>query len=180
VRFEDVIDRIAGSSLNDWWTISCWGAFSGPSYRDRLAFYEVYEGDKNTLHVESQPNVGVYKPDISITIAWGLHSNNDFKEAWANQFPDPQASSSFLDVFYNNALIFRNTYVMVDGGRANLPLPRVERDKEGNRTAALTVPRREHDLIRLVDSLTHKSDFDRYFRQAGLTIINEEWPHGLF
>ena len=66
-----------------------------------------------------------------------------------------------MDVFYNNAMVFRDVYVTVDGGRAKLPLPKRVFDKAKDKVIALEVPRAHHDFMRLVDSFQGVSDYKR-------------------
>ena len=114
--------------------------------------------------------VAAYKPDVSITLAWGLELNNNFREEWANKFHDPRASSHYVDIFFNNALVHREIYVIVDGGRAKLPLPNL---KDGE----LQVPRGYHDLVKLLDKIdTYHSQYDGYFERANLKKIEIDWP----
>ncbi len=176
MTFEDVIETIASSEPDEWWSEACWGANSGPSYHYQPEFWDLIDGATNVLKVESHSNVASFKPDVSITMAWGLKCLDDFREEWANKFPDPKASSCFLDIFYNNALIFRDVYVNVDCGRAKLPLPDRKWDEEKKKVTALNVPERRHRLIKLVDSLEYVSRFDYYFQSAGFTIVDEKWP----
>jgi hypothetical protein len=42
---------------------------------------------------------------VSITLAFGLHRCDDFREAWANKFPNPHASSSYPPI--NNGRFLR-------------------------------------------------------------------------
>jgi hypothetical protein len=176
MTFDEVIEGIAVSESNEWWSEPCWGSNSGPSYHYQPEFWELIDGDTNVLKVNSHSNVASFKPDVSITMAWGLECLDNFVEEWANKFPDPSASSRYLDIFYNNALIFRDVYVTVDGGRAKLPLPDRKWDKNEEKIVALNVPRRRYQLIKLVDSLEYVSRFDDYFQRAGFTVVEEPWP----
>jgi hypothetical protein len=176
MTFEEVIETIASSEPDEWWRDACWGANSGPSYHYQPEFWELIDGATNVLKVNSHTNVAAYKLDVSITMAWGLKQLDNFKEEWANKFPDPSASSCFLDVFYNNALIFRDVYVNVDCGRAKLPLPIIKWDDKEQKVVALNVPTRQRRLIKLVDSLEYVSQYDDYFRRAGFTEVDENWP----
>jgi hypothetical protein len=89
---------------------------------------------------------------------------------WANQFPDPHATSSYVDFFYNGALIHRELYVTVDGGRVSLPLP----ERRGER---LVTPIGYARLCRLLVSFeTNANEFDRYIARAGIQVVDEPWP----
>ena len=178
MRLNEVMDKVIGSQRRDWHKITCWGAGSGPSYRNNFTFYETSEGPEGVLHESSHSNVAVYIPDVSITLAFGLDADEEFKGEWVNKFTDSDASSSYVDVFYNNALVFRDLYVTVDGGRAILPLPTQKFDDAKKKVIALEVPQRRHDFIRLVQSLEGSvSDFDNYFEEADFKRINAPWPN---
>jgi hypothetical protein len=92
----------------------------------------------------------------------GYTSHPNFQEEWANNFPDPQASSAFVDFFYNGMLAAREVYVVVDGGRADIPLP--------HRRDDLTISRWQYNFFRVLDGLEKASDFDQYLQQAGITV----------
>jgi hypothetical protein len=169
MTLEELLNEITSSEPEDWHTIGCFGSGAGPSYRNKLTFFNVYEGQPNILFSDSHTTVAVYKPNLSITMAWGLECSKEFKEEWATKFPDPSASVDFVDIFYNSALVYRDYYVVVDGGRAYLPMPNYPND--------LSVPRRYSAFIKLIDRLVGRtSDYDRFFNQAGLKIVDSEWP----
>jgi hypothetical protein len=178
MKLTELMETIVNSDRDHWHKITCWGANTGPSYHERLTFFQTWEGQKGVLEAEDHSNVAIYIPDVSVTIAFGLKALDDFREDWANQFPDPHASSSYVDVFYNNALVFRDVYVSVDGGRSKLPLPRRIFDKtDKKKVVALEVQEDHYHFIRLVDSFeggTH--DFDDYFKRAGFKVVKERWP----
>jgi hypothetical protein len=164
----EVLNTISSSRPADWHHIACWGAFSGPSYRDHISFNEVYGGQPNVVTVESHSDVAIYIPDVDISIAWGIECNDNYREPWANQFPDPQASSGFVDVFYRNALVYRDVYVLVDGARTHLPSPR-------GRDGALQVSDKRRRFFKLIDSIERVSEFDRYFQDVNFAVVDVEW-----
>ena len=176
MKLTQLLETVVSSQRTDWHHIACWGAHSGPSYREHFTFYEGYEGDEHVLKADSHGNTAIYIPDASITMAFGLEAVEDFKEQWANSFPDPSASSSFVDLFYQGALVYRDVYVNVDGGRAKLPLPRRIFDKQTKKVTALHIPEAKYQFFKLLDEIEHLSDFDRYFEQAGFQIVQEPWP----
>ena len=163
-----LIDTVIDSAAEDWNLIA-----DAPSFRDHLEFYEVYGGQPNVLHAKAHDRVGVYIPDISITIAWGLEWREDFKADWCKNFPDPKAHGGFLDMFFNNALVYRAVYVWVDG--IFLPLPRHTQDD------TLEVTIRACDLMKVIDRMAraHAKISTRYesdVKRAGFTVVDEEWP----
>jgi hypothetical protein len=50
--------------------------------------------------------------------------NDDFKEKWANRFPDPKAYGFWYDIVLNGDCIKRMLLVAVDGLRAYIPCPK--------------------------------------------------------
>jgi len=172
MNLRELLDIVINSSSQDWHAIGCWGYSSGPSYHDHLSFHEIYKGQPNVLHVESHSNVAVYIPDVSITMAYGLDiGDGRYEQPWVKNFPDENANVHFVDVFFNKALVYRDAYVTVDGGRILLPVPR--RTKNGN----LEVAERACRFVKLLDSMSHNgSEFDFSIKRAGFTVVDEEWP----
>ncbi len=165
---QGLMKTIIASATEDWYLIA-----DEPTYRDHLEFYEVYNGQANVLHCEAHGSVGVYMPNVSITMAWGLQWRDDFEEEWCKQFPDPEAHGCFLNVFFNNAMVFRTAYVWVDG--INLPLPRRTKDD------GLEVTKNACALIKIIDALGKalRPDYSPYesdVKRAGFTMVDERWP----
>jgi hypothetical protein len=161
MRLDELMERIIMSEPSDWHTAG------RPTYRDKLD--EVGGGDgQHWIEIDSHNRVAAFIPDVSITMAWGLTIVDDFHEPWANLFPDPSASSHHVDVFFNGALVYRASYVAVDGSRCYLPLPLARHDGR--------VPLRYRAFIALLDRLSHTSDFRGYFERAGLQSADVSWP----
>lgn len=173
MKLNELLNIILESAPEQWNIISCWGYGSGPSYKDHLEFYEAYNGQDNVLNVNSHSNICVFKDDIDITMAYGLVSNEDFKAEWANQFTDPSAYSNFIDIFYRGSLVFRETYLVVDGGRCELPIPSYGENGQ------LIVSKDYYNFIKLFEMIANGSsndnNFKRYFNETGIEIIDEEW-----
>ena len=161
MRLEGLLALITDSDPEEWSQIS-----EGPTYRDYLL--EVSSSNHRWTEINSHHTVMVYKPDIAIGIAFGMTWKEDFKEVWANKFPDSRADGRFVDVFYNGMLVHRDFYVTVDGARAKLPLPKTRED--------LVVNEQYYRLIGLLNSLSGVSDYESYFRRAGLEIGEAKWP----
>jgi len=168
VNLIELVSTITTSRSADWNHIVCWGAGSGPSYRDRMDFYDMYEGAQHVIVTTSHTDVCSYMPDLSISLAFGLKWMDSFKEPWVDQFPDSHASASFIDLFYNGTLVFRTEYVTVDGGRSRLPLPR--------RRNNLAIPKTQMDFIYLVDQFGKSSSFHEDCARAGMTVVDVPWP----
>ncbi len=169
MNLTQLLSIVVSSSAKDWNHIVCWGAFSGPSYRDHFSCSQFEEGAPSVVNVESHSDVAVYLPDVAITLAFGLTWKEEFKEPWTEKFPDPLASGSYVDVFYSGSLVYRDVYVTVDGGRTNLPLP-------SGRDRLDDVPRAYAQFVRLLDSFDRVSSFDTDFRRAGMSMVDRPWP----
>lgn len=87
----------------------------------------------------------------------GVHLEN-FREDWANGFPDSRASSQWVNVLYGSTLVDRKIHVHVDGARASLPLP-----------AATTkvVDSYSFAIARICDQT---GTLNEYMRRAGLSM----------
>jgi hypothetical protein len=175
MTLDEYLEVVAHSGPNDWNTITAWGANSGPSYRDQFSPGE-YDGQYQLQHHEHSMRAA-YKPNLGITIAWGLdrtsHRPNEFSEPWHQDFPDSGASAHFVDFFYNGDLVHREVYVDVDGGRANLPLPHRDFDSEtGDRptVTAYWITRWQYEFFKTLDQLERSSDFDSYLQRAGFEV----------
>lgn len=168
------IQTIIQSTENDWYNIPCWGYGSGPSYKDHFEFYNSSNEQENVILLKSHGNRATFKPDIKISIAWGLDHNFDddnrqkITESWATSFPDKSgASVSFVDFFYNDSLVFRKLYGAVDGGRCKLPLP--HRDANGN----FVVSKEYSEVMRILNEIETGVDYDNYLRRSGITLNDD-------
>jgi hypothetical protein len=155
---------VVSSELKDWNHISCWGYGGAPSSREHL----VSPDDDDNPCGRAHSRLSVYIPDISISIAFGLTWMEDFNEEWANCFPDRSACGCYADVFHNGKLVFREPFIIVDGGRTKLPMPPA-RDN-------LNVPNDQAHFIRMLDRFEGFSSFDDYFQRAGLRLTDAPWP----
>lgn len=101
-------------------------------------------------------------PSLRIRVRWddeGVHVR-DFKEVWANKYPDPIANSYWYELSYDGALIERFILVSVDGARAELPLP----DRN-----TLEVDPLIYKVAEIFDEL---NTLEEYMRRSGLSINN--------
>lgn len=114
MKFADLINIFLGSSIQDWHSIA-----HGPLFKDRIA-----DGKTNSYDF-----LAVYEPDISITLAWGLSkfsnpAQNIVTEEWVTRFGGSLKSTlHYVDLFYNNALVFRSSYILVADARYMVPEP---------------------------------------------------------
>lgn len=173
MTLDDLLNVVITGTAEDWHVIGCWGYGTGPSYRYALQNVTRHSpsGPITYVEVTSHAMTATLKRDVDIAIAWGLTSLEDFQEPWAQSFPDPQASSSFVDIFYRGNLVFRETYVSVDGGRVKLPIPEIHDGK-------LLVSGRYVALVRLLNMLepAYEKDFGKYMVRANIAVGNVAWP----
>ncbi|MCG2790708.1 MAG: ATP-binding protein [Actinomycetia bacterium] len=54
----------------------------------------------------------------------GKELNPNFVEEWSRKFPDPNASSLYVELWYNATILKRSVFVLVDGARYMVPLPK--------------------------------------------------------
>lgn len=166
MTLDELLTTCAQSSTDDWNTITCWGARSGPSYLDQFIpseFRGVYRLEHRT-HAQRS----AYRPHLSINIGWGLDPDEewgghkrDLRSDYFDHFDDSGWSMNYCDFFYNGNLVAREGYAVVDGGRAILPLP----NHEG------FVTQWEHDWFRVLDGIgLYVSDYDSYFHRSGLRV----------
>ncbi|WP_330444195.1 hypothetical protein [Flavobacterium sp. C4GT6] len=173
MTLNELIELFITSDKSDWNQISTWGYGSGPSYKNQFEFSEINNNEENVLTHKEHSNVASFKKNLSITIAWGLKSGDEdsvIDRPWATNNPNPSPGiPKYLDFFYNNALVLRVSYCVIDGGRCQLPFP--DYDMEQN----ITVPRKYYEVIKKLNQLTNTSFFDSYFTSSGITINEEEW-----
>lgn len=146
MEIDDIVQRVLSSNSADWIKLPRWPldvTVSEDEWVERASF----------------------RSEASIGLVWGSRIVKDFKEEWANQFPDSSASSFSVFVTWNGAPISDDFLVVVDGGRCYLPPPEA---------ASSNVPRQRYQLAQLLDSLTgHVSEFDSYFERSGLSVTPE-------
>jgi hypothetical protein len=171
VRYDEITQMITSSSPRDWEVIG------PPVYLDRLG--EVRSGDQHWLEVDSQYYLAVFKPDVSLRLAWGLTLERELSfEGWL--FPDPSIRRYAVDAFWQGALVARWTVLNVDGGRCYLPDPdpayvKVDNSLMGHMIVGWTAKASSVALARLLDSLIRSaSEFDSYFQRAGLAEVPDE------
>jgi hypothetical protein len=135
VNLNTIRQKIIESTREEWNKITCWGAGSGPAYRYALSS----ERGEHGIETEAQghANIAVLIDDVDISIAWGYDPDEslrfegngrrfkfDFLPSFSDE--DEDVSRMHADVFYRGALVDRELYVVADGGRHYVPIPRTE------------------------------------------------------
>jgi hypothetical protein len=154
MTLDELRNIIINSTPTDWSRITA----MGPTYRDRFGSW-TGPGDKSGIDHDSHAEVAVYRPDIDLTLAYGMPESQHERSlsfAWSENFPDSEIREiSIADVFWRGSLVDRINYVYVDGARGLLPL------SEGHQ--GLRITQHGFAVARLLDRLSGHSEFDRYF-----------------
>lgn len=159
MRLNELLQIIRESNKEDWNVIES----------NTLLSHVTTDSD-NRVYADYHTNRASYIPDVSIGLAWGLNCNLDFREEWANCHPDPHASSHFLDVFYNGMLVYRVVYVVIDGGRSYMPLPRREIN-ENHETLGWYITSEEYEFFKLFNSIQpFDTQYESYLRRSGIEV----------
>lgn len=145
---------VADSTASEWHRI----LKIGPTYRDRFGACSG-PGDTSGLDHDSHAEVAVYRPDIDLTIAYGMaesQHDRDLKFKWSENFPDSAIREiSLVDFFWRGSLVDRLNYVHIDGARGILPF--------GGGHQGLRITQYELVVARLLSDIGDYREFDRYY-----------------
>jgi hypothetical protein len=144
-------------------------------------FRDTYAGEWH--RVDTRPPLGenahylriVYKPDVALAVEWGSTVNDTFAEDWTERFVAGPASSHLAEITYNGVVVYQQSYVLVDGGRCELPLPK----KHFKEQDILERPEIDHysvttwevGFMRLLNELAGNELFDDYLRRTGFQVV---------
>ena len=172
----DYMNIIAESDKAEWLYTICWGYGSCGCFHDDLS-NETNE-DQTITAVDKHSSYATFSKDLSISLAWGLgRENKELNEPWTQAFPDKAARMYFLDFFYNNALIYRETVVSVDGGRCILPLPKQVFDEASpSKVVAYKTNAKLSKILKLINSLQTTYDYDSYLNRSGFRMEDADYP----
>ncbi len=146
MEIAEILTRVLDSSPDEWIKLAQWPL-------------------DVTTDAEAWVERATFRPDASIGLVWGNPLVEDFKEDWANSFPDPSASSFSVFFTWNGTPVDDDFLVVVDGGRCYLPPPNVGTSE---------VPRSRYQLAGLLERIRgHISDFDSYFERSGLKVTDD-------
>lgn len=120
MRLDELLKTVECSSPEDW---------------HRIPRPTVYNWDCGNKRVDDGPltpylepvnhdYLAVYKPDVDISLAFGANVCKDFQEPWVRGFPDSHASSVVVELRYRGSPVYEEVFVVVDGGRNLLPMPK--------------------------------------------------------
>lgn len=170
------MNTVASSKKTDWLYTVCWGYGSSGCFHDD--FFNESIDDQIVTNVDKHGNYASYAKNLSISLAWGLGTENkELKEPWTQVFSDKNARMYFLDFFYNSALVYRETVVTVDDGRCILPLPKQLLD-ENDQSKVIEYRTNPvlNNILRLVNSFFSRYDYDEYIKLSGIKIADSSYP----
>ncbi len=71
-------------------------------------------------------DIAILNEDLDIKIEYGRIHEKNFIETWANEWPDPKASSYYVDFYYNSTKVDSYVIVCIDGFRGKILLPSMD------------------------------------------------------
>lgn len=167
---------VQSTSPEDWTVITCWGD-GGPV--DLGAISPWTRGTASSgIEINSHGMRASLKKNLDVWIAWGFTWNDDYREDWANSFPDSRASGHLVDFYCNSSIVFRDRYVTVDGSRCKLPMPNPLYHTSGATTtiSGYTISRKRYEFFMLLNNLEGMiNDYQNYVSRSGFSIIEESW-----
>lgn len=129
------------------------------TYRDRFGSWSSPADNTSGIDQDSHSEVAVYRPDIDLTVAYGMPNSqheHKLKFEWSDNFPDSEIREiSIADFFWRGSLVDRVNYVYVDGGRGILPL--------GGGHQGLRITQYGLAVARLLSGVAEYCEFDRYY-----------------
>ena len=164
MNFAELRRTVADSDATEWHRI----LRQGPTYRNRFGSWSSPREGTSGIETDSHLSVAVYKPDIDLTLAYGMPEQMHREELsfeWSKNFADDKIREiSIADVFWRGSLVDRVNYVYVDGARGILPMG------EGN--AGLNITRYEWSVAFLLSEIEGLTEFERYYAQVPFVLTD--------
>lgn len=115
----------------------------------------------------------IAEPDLSL--AWSMEDERDLHlPSLTERFPDKSLSSYKADVMLRGVVVHREMYLVVDGGRAYLPIPRAMLSSLTLGDAEIIaeqVTQWQDAFMRLINELTQLHEYESYRDRAGFVVI---------
>jgi len=160
----DLLGLVAGSSVEDWTILF------RPTFRHRIVATTKPDGSVERLQSDEHLVAFSYRPNLAITMAYGLVEQGAYELPSSNPFAGENARTRYLDVFLEGRLAHRETVVAVDRHRCLLPMPR-------DWNPPIAIPVMQYSLVRLIHDLAGPpTDYDEYFTNAGMKRSDTPWP----
>jgi hypothetical protein len=165
MRLDQFLTLLADSTPEDW------RVFPRPTFRHHFAPVLDDKGEIASVDVDEHRVAMSFVPDVRITAAYGLVADPNYRIDAKHKLSQLNARSEFVDCFFNNILVHRETVVRVARQRCVLPEPL-------DWTAQpIVIPRRKARFARLIHVLAGPlTDFDEYFKDAGMAEGDTSWP----
>ena len=165
MQIRELLATIASSKVADWQTIF------RPTMRHRFTEILDETGKREQLLVDEHRVSFSYRPDVTITMAYGLVDQAAFELPADHPFGRENARSVYLDIFYAGRLVHRETIISIDRHRCLLPLP-------ASWNPPINVPTAQFSLVRLIHALAGPpTDYESYFRESGMVRSDTvAWP----
>lgn len=168
MTLDEIRDVCSMSEPDDWHTIDCWSADSGPAYLNQWI-----DGD-HRFHSRR----AVLRADAAVGLAWGLTTDEKYDPPWLSRhWNNAHTSMQIVDTLYQGMLVDRAHCAIVDSGRSRMPLPAHNPIAEAMHSEGLsdyTITPRQYRLFLLIEELDGGSPegerLDNYLRQAGFRL----------
>ncbi|MBI5302476.1 MAG: hypothetical protein HY868_10085 [Chloroflexi bacterium] len=94
---------------------------------DPLAvFSKLLDVPENWIKVQGDEYIR-HRYQSQFVIKMGRMINDDYREPWAQRFPDPHATSFQVEYWLGATLLKSSLFVTTDGGRFHIPAPRLRK-----------------------------------------------------
>ena len=164
MNLRDLLETVAGSSVQDWTILF------RPTFKHRIVETLKDDGSRDRLQSDEHLVAFSYRPDLAISMAYGLVEQGAYTLPSVNPFAAENARTRYLDIFLEGRLTYRETVVAVDRHRCLLPMPR-------DWNPPIAIPAMQYSLVRLIhDVAGPPTDYDEYFEKAGMKRWEMPWP----
>lgn len=164
MNLRDLLGVVAGSGVADWTILF------RPTYRHRIVETIKPDGSRDRLQSDEHMVAFCYRPNIAVTMAYGLVEQGAYELPRGNPFALENARTRYLDIFLEGRLAHREIVVAVDRQRCLLPMPR-------DWNPPIAIPAMQYSLVRLIHDLAGPpTDYDEYFTNAGMQQSQTPWP----
>lgn len=164
MNLRDLLETVAGSSVHDWTILF------RPTFKHRIIETRNSDGSRDRLQSDEHLVAFSYRPDLAISMAYGLIEQGAYELPSFNPFATENARTRYLDIFLEGRLTHREVVVAVDRHRCLLPMPR-------DWDPPIAIPVMQYSLVRLIHNLAGPpTDYDEYFEKAGMKRWELPWP----
>lgn len=146
---------------------------ANPSLSEILAVVSASDSSEDWLYVSgpSWKEYRLFRNNVNLRFEMDFDENGQgchkqfFKENWAMDHPDDEASSWYADLYFGPTLVKRFILVSVDGSRSLLPMPKVRKE-------TLVFPL-DYKVAKIHDA---NNTLDEYMFRSGLCVVGQQPP----